>query len=734
MLSRGVHVERLRTIAWALGSAWRIDKAMLVAVFAVAAALSVLPAVSLGFYKDIIAQISAFVAVGAGSFEEVLPALLAYAVLLALIGLSTRINTDFIAAIMDMRFTYGMQERLMEVINRFDVLELLRRNVNEDFNYIVRSSNALGKLVSGACSIAAKALTITTLCAVAWTMSRPVFFITLVYVALALLASLRFSKGTRFSYAKFRKAEVKAAYLQNMPMEANIAKEIRVYGCTEGVVESWKAAYSQRLGMELERFRATEVRTFALGASFYLFLAAVLAYLLVQVGAAGAGAAGLAGAAGAASADAAGLAGAAAGAASANPADLLTVFTLCANLFAAMGVLSRDLINFDENLFRIEQMRELLRGGAWSSLPDRKGERGVRGEDAPCVDGESDSQDAARSVGAVVGAVKTNGGAAAAAGVEAVENVGAFECDASGEDPSSPRAPVFSARNLSFSYDGKRRVLDNVSFDVNEGEVVALVGSNGSGKSTLVKLLIGVFAPDEGELFFRGRPYGECSPDYLSSQIGTFFQDFYLFHHSLAENIAYGAHERIGREDEVAEALEKGGAAHIAARLPEGARTLVGKRIDKEGAEFSGGEKQLLATARTYMGDKRVLIFDEPASMLDPLAELGQFEAIRNRIGGSTGVLISHRVGFARMADRVIMMEGGRVTETGTHDELMAKGGAYARFFREQAQWYGESGEGCGAGAPGGAGETCAAGAPGGACCASDEASASLPTRGEARP
>lgn len=692
---------------------------MLVAVFAVAAALSVLPAVSLGFYKDVIAQISAFVAVGAGSFEEVLPALLAYAALLALIGLSTRINTDFIAAIMDMRFTYGMQERLMEVINRFDVLELLRRNVNEDFNYIVRSSNALGKLVSGACSIAAKALTVTTLCAVAWTMSRPVFFITLVYVALALLASLRFSKGTRFSYAKFRKAEVKAAYLQNMPMEANIAKEIRVYGCTEGVVDSWKTAYSQRLGMELERFRATEVRAFALGASFYLFLAAVLAYLLVQVGAAGAGAAGLAGAA---------------GAASANPADLLTVFTLCANLFAAMGVLSRDLINFDENLFRIEQMRELLRGGAWSSLPDGEGERGVRGEDAPCVDGESDSQDAARSVGAVVGAVKRSGGAAAAAGVETVESVGAFECDAGGEDPSSPRAPVFSARNLSFSYDGKRRVLDNVSFDVNEGEVVALVGSNGSGKSTLVKLLVGVFAPDEGELFFRGRPYGECSPDYLSSQIGTFFQDFYLFHHSLAENIAYGAHERIGREDEVAEALEKGGAAHIAARLPEGARTLVGKRIDKEGAEFSGGEKQLLATARTYMGDKRVLIFDEPASMLDPLAELGQFEAIRNRIGGSTGVLISHRVGFARMADRVIMMEGGRVAETGTHDELMAKGGAYARFFREQAQWYGESGEGCGTGASGGAGEGCAAGAPGGARCASDETSASLPTRGEARP
>lgn len=662
-------MERLRTIAWALGSAWRIDKAMLVAVFAVAAALSVLPAVSLGFYKDAIAQISAFVATGAGSFEDVLPALLAYAALLALIGLSARINTDFIAAIMDMRFTYGMQERLMEVINRFDVLELLRRNVNEDFNYIVRSSNALGKLVSGACSIAAKALTIATLCAVAWDMSRPVFFITLVYVALALLASLRFSKGTRFSYAKFRKAEVKAAYLQNMPMEANIAKEIRVYGCTEDVVESWRAAYSQRLGMELERFKATEARAFALGASFYLFLAAVLAYLLVQVGSG-----------------------------STDPADLLTVFTLCTNLFAAMGVLSRDLINFDENLFRIEQMRELLRGGAWGALPGGEGEGRPRGR----------ASSAGGAVGEAVG--------------EAVGGASLPEAAESGKVGSAPCAPVFSARNLSFSYDGKRRVLDSVSFDINEGEVVALVGSNGSGKSTLVKLLIGVFAPDEGELFFRGRPYGECSPDYLNARIGTFFQDFYLFHHSLSENIAYGAHERIGCEDEVREALEKGGAAHIAARLPKGVRTLVGKRIDKEGAEFSGGEKQLLATARTYMGDKRVLIFDEPASMLDPLAELGQFEAIRNRIGGNTGILISHRVGFARMADRVIMMEGGRVAETGTHEELMARGDAYARFFREQAQWYGEAEEGCGVGASGGARR------------ASDEADVFSPKCGGVRP
>lgn len=608
-------MKRFRTIAWAFGIAWRIDKAVLMAVFAVAVALSVLPAVSLGFYKDAIAQVSAFVAYGAGSFGEVLPDLLAYAVLLAFIGLSARIDTDFIATIVDARFSCGMQERLMEVINRFDVLELLRRNVNEDFNYIVRSANSLGKLVSGACSIGAKVVTIATLCVVAWSMSRPVFFITLAYVALSALVSVRFSKGTRFSYPKFRKAEVKALYLQGMPMEANIAKEIRVYGCVEGVIGSWNAAYVQRMNMEIERFKATEVRSFALGASFYLFLAAIMAFLLVQVGSG-----------------------------SMLPADLLTVFTLCTNLFVAYAALLRDLINFDDSLFRLEQMHDLLRGAQW-------------GDAEPLHDVAADSSPVA----------------------------------ADSFSSANPSPVVFSAREVSFSYDGKRKALDNVSFDIREGEVVALVGSNGSGKSTLVKLLMGVFSPSEGELCFRNRPYAQCSQDYLNSQIGAFFQDFYLFHHTLSENIAYGAHERIGHEDEVLAALEKGGAAHIAARLPKGTQTLVGKRIDKAGAEFSGGEKQLLATARTYMANKSVLLFDEPASMLDPLAELGQFEAIRNRIGNNTGILISHRVGFARMADRIIMMEGGRIVEVGTHDELMARGGVYAGFFHQQAQWYEEA-------------------------------------------
>ena len=119
---------------------------------------------------------------------------------------------------------------------------------------------------------------------------------------------------------------------------------------------------------------------------------------------------------------------------------------------------------------------------------------------------------------------------------------------------------------------------------------------------------------------------------------------------------------------------------------------MVCKRIDPEGVEFSGGERQLLGTSRAYMGDKDVLIFDEPASMLDPLAELDQFARIRERTRGRTAILISHRVGFARLADCIVVMDAGRVAETGTHDELLHAGGLYARLFNDQAQFYMDDG------------------------------------------
>jgi ATP-binding cassette subfamily B protein len=189
-------------------------------------------------------------------------------------------------------------------------------------------------------------------------------------------------------------------------------------------------------------------------------------------------------------------------------------------------------------------------------------------------------------------------------------------------------------------------------------------------------------------LFFYGQPYDELPASYLQEKIGTFFQDYYLFHHSLGENVAYGDIKEIGNAVKIKQAIDKGGAGGILSKLPNGLNTRVGKRIDKNGIEFSGGEKQRIAIARAYMSDKDILVFDEPASMLDPLAEVEQFQNIRERIDQKTGILISHRIGFARLADKIIMMNGGEIAEIGTHEELIAKNGLYAAFFNEQAQWY----------------------------------------------
>jgi ATP-binding cassette subfamily B protein len=200
--------------------------------------------------------------------------------------------------------------------------------------------------------------------------------------------------------------------------------------------------------------------------------------------------------------------------------------------------------------------------------------------------------------------------------------------------------------------------------------------------------LLQLYRPQTGSVYFYGTDYNGLGNDFLRNRIGAFFQDYYLFHVSIAENVGYGDVDNVFNADKVNAAIEKGGAANVVVKAPYGADTFVAKRVNKDATDFSGGERQKIAVSRAHMSDKDILIFDEPASMLDPISELEQFMNIKEKIEGSTAILISHRVGFARLADRIILMDKGVVAEVGTHDELMAKEGLYAKFFNEQAQWY----------------------------------------------
>ena len=247
---------------------------------------------------------------------------------------------------------------------------------------------------------------------------------------------------------------------------------------------------------------------------------------------------------------------------------------------------------------------------------------------------------------------------------------------------------VFEAKNISFSYDGNKNALEHVSFQIKKGETIALVGPNGSGKTTLVKLLTGLFSPDSGELLFCGKPYSDYTSGYISSHIGMSFQDYYILHLSMRENVGFGVLKSMKYEDRVLRAIEKGGAQGILKKLYGNLEGRLLRNTHKDGLMLSGGEKQRVAAARAHMRDKPILIFDEPAAALDPIAEMEQFMHIKEKVAGRTAILISHRVGFARMADRIFTLQNGHLVEVGTHNELIRQNGVYAAFFDTQAQWY----------------------------------------------
>lgn len=254
---------------------------------------------------------------------------------------------------------------------------------------------------------------------------------------------------------------------------------------------------------------------------------------------------------------------------------------------------------------------------------------------------------------------------------------------------------VYEFKHVTFGYDPAQPVLKDISFKIKKGENIALVGYNGSGKTTLTSLMLDSYRPQSGEILFYGHPLSEYAYDDIKKQIGVFFQQCFIFHSPLRDNVGYGCVEEIHNEERIKEAIRAGGAEKVVAKLPNGMDTWLRRDIRPDGVGLSGGEQQRVCVSRTHMSEAPIMIFDEPAAALDPIAEMEQFMEIKKKISGRTSVLISHRVGFARLADRILVMDGGRLVEDGTHEELLAKDGVYASFFREQAKWYdnGEEGE-----------------------------------------
>jgi ATP-binding cassette, subfamily B, bacterial len=252
-------------------------------------------------------------------------------------------------------------------------------------------------------------------------------------------------------------------------------------------------------------------------------------------------------------------------------------------------------------------------------------------------------------------------------------------------------APLVGAirfEQVSFAYPGKAEpVLTDISLEIKAGERVAVVGANGAGKSTLIKLLLGLYQPTAGRITYDGRDVQQIAPASLRANVSCIFQDFSRYQMTVGENIALG---RPGApEVEVRAAVRRAGAEALVESLLGGLETMLGKQF-AGGIELSGGQWQRVALARAFVRDAQLIVLDEPTAALDPRAELELFGKFVDLAGGRTAVLISHRLGVARLADRVIVLDSGRVAENGTHAELLAAGGLYAKLFRSQAQWYEE--------------------------------------------
>jgi ATP-binding cassette, subfamily B, bacterial len=251
-----------------------------------------------------------------------------------------------------------------------------------------------------------------------------------------------------------------------------------------------------------------------------------------------------------------------------------------------------------------------------------------------------------------------------------------------------PAQRGFEFRNVSFTYPGTtRRVLSDFNFTLAPGQRVALIGENGQGKTTVVKLITRLYDPTEGEILLDGVDLRDYDLVDLHSEIGVIFQDFMRYEMTARENITVGRVEVPHTLEEIEFAAEKSLASTVVAKLKGGYDQMLGRRFEG-GVDLSGGEWQKLALARAYLRDAQLLILDEPTASLDARSELEVFERFAELTYDKMALLISHRFSTVRMADRIVVLEGGRLVEEGSHAQLMALGARYAAMFEMQAASY----------------------------------------------
>ena len=246
-------------------------------------------------------------------------------------------------------------------------------------------------------------------------------------------------------------------------------------------------------------------------------------------------------------------------------------------------------------------------------------------------------------------------------------------------------------RNISYTYPNQQgKAVDSVNLKISKGEVICLLGYNGSGKTTLSKLICGILENYIGRITINGQEISTMNREDIYRYYGIGFQEFTRYSLSVRENIGVGMIEKSLDETEIQKAVEKGHLKKIIDKLPQGLDTLLGKEYNPDGYELSGGQWQQLIISRAYTGEPEILIFDEPTASIDPIEEMNMINQFRDLIKNKTAIFISHRIGFALIADRICYMENGKIMEEGSHDELMKLNKKYAHIYKSQQSIYKE--------------------------------------------
>lgn len=244
--------------------------------------------------------------------------------------------------------------------------------------------------------------------------------------------------------------------------------------------------------------------------------------------------------------------------------------------------------------------------------------------------------------------------------------------------------------HVSFRYPGvESNALSEVSLEVKKGETIAIVGANGAGKSTLMQLMMRLYLPTAGSVRIDGIDTTEASPQSVYRRISAVFQNYQRYKMTLANNIDISDpadEDQATVNRNIAIASEKAGSHLDQNRFPQGYETMLSREFG--GVDLSGGQWQRIAIARGFYRDHELLILDEPTAAIDPIEETRVYEKFREISSGKTAIIVTHRLGSTKIADRIIVMAHGQIVETGTHEELMRQGGHYAEMYATQAKWY----------------------------------------------